>query len=81
MGGKSLTSKVIVVELLPALFVAVIVYTVGGERTVGVPLISPVVELIVKPVGKAGEIDHVWTEPPLYVGVTAFIGTFFVSST
>ena len=49
------------------------------ERTVGVPLISPVDESITIPVGKDGVIDHVTTGPPLAVGVTEVIGVPFVS--
>ena len=52
---------------------AVTVYTVDGETTVGVPLISPVAESIANPVGRTGEIVHELTAPPLTEGVTALI--------
>ena len=58
----------------PPALVAVTVYTVDGETTVGVPLISPVTVSIVNPVGRAGEIVHELTAPPLTDGVTAPIG-------
>ena len=43
----------IVVVALPPVFVAVIVYVVMVESTVGVPLISPVDESMLIPVGSA----------------------------
>ena len=58
---------------VPPLFDAVIVYTVDGETTVGVPLITPVDVSILRPVGRPGEIDHVATGPPVEVGVMVFI--------
>ena len=58
---------------VPPLFDAVIVYTVDGETTVGVPLITPVDVSILRPVGRLGEIDHVATGPPVEVGVMVFI--------
>ena len=58
---------------VPPLFDAVIVYTVDGDTTVGVPLISPVDVSILRPVGRLGEIDHVATGPPVEVGVMVFI--------
>ena len=58
---------------VPPLFDAVIVYTVDGDTTVGVPLISPVDSSISKPVGKAGKIVHVSTGPPVEVAVIGFI--------
>ena len=64
---------------LPPALVAVMVYTVNGETTVGVPLISPVAASIDNPIGRAGETDQVLTAPPLTVGVTAPIGVPFVS--
>ena len=73
-GAISLTWIVIVPFPLPPALVAVTVYTVDGETTVGVPLISPVAASIVNPVGRAGEIVHELTAPPLTNGVTAPIG-------
>ena len=58
---------------VPPLFDAVIVYTVDGETTVGVPLISPVDALMFRPVGRLGAIDHVATGPPVEVGVIVVI--------
>ena len=58
---------------VPPLFDAVIVYTVDGDTTVGVPLITPVDVSILRPVGRLGEIDHVATGPPVEVGVMVFI--------
>ena len=50
------------------------VYTVDGETAVGVPLISPVAVSNIRPVGRAGEMLHELTAPPLFDGVTAPIG-------
>ena len=58
---------------VPPLFDAVIVYTVDGDTTVGVPLISPVNASILRPVGRPGEIDHVATGPPVELGVMVLI--------
>ena len=58
---------------VPPLFDAVIVYTVDGDTTVGVPLISPVDESMFSPVGRLGEIDHVATGPPVELGVMVLI--------
>ena len=44
----------IVVVVLPPVLVAVIVYVVEVESMVGVPMISPVDESILKPVGRVG---------------------------
>ena len=70
----------IVVVALPPVFVAVIVYVVMVESIVGVPLISPVDESMLIPVGSAGEIDHVTTGPPLTVGVPVVITASLVST-
>ena len=58
---------------VPPLFDAVIVYSVDGETTVGVPLITPVDASMLRPVGRLGEIDHNATGPPVEVGVMVFI--------
>ena len=50
---------------------------VNGETAVGVPLISPVVALKVRPAGKAGEIDQDATGPPLAVGVIGVMAVPF----
>ena len=73
IGAISLTSRLIVTESLPPVLVAVIVYVVNGERTVGVPEISPVAVSKARPVGKSGEIDHSSTAPPAAVGASADI--------
>ena len=73
VGAISFTSSSIVTESLPPVFVAVIVYVVSGERTVGVPEISPVAVSKARPVGRSGEIDHESTAPPAAVGVSADI--------
>ena len=73
VGATSLTSKLIVTESLPPELVAVIVYVVDGESTVGVPEISPVAVSKARPVGKSGEIDQESTAPPAAVGVSADI--------
>ena len=77
-GAISFTVISTVVVPLPPAFVAVTVYTVEGERTVGVPLISPVVVLNDKPVGSDGAIDQETTAPPLAVGVVLVIAESFV---
>ena len=64
---------------LPPAFVAVIVYEVRGETTVGVPEISPVEVENDRPIGRlVGEIDQEVTVPPLDVGVAVVIATSFV---
>ena len=50
------------------------------DRAVGVPLISPVDESILKPVGRAGKIDQVTTGPPPTVGVIEVMAVPFVST-
>ena len=72
VGAISLTSRLIVTESLPVL-VAVIVYAVSGESTVGVHDISPVAVSKARPVGESGEVDHESTAPPAAVGVSADI--------
>jgi len=72
-GGASLIKIVTVSVALPPVFVAVTVYAVEEETTVGVPLISPVDVSKAKPLGREGEIDHVTTVPPAVDGVTAVI--------
>ena len=70
----------IVVVALPPVLVAVIVYVVTVESTVGVPLISPVDESMFKPVGNPGLIDHVTTGPPATVGIPVVIAESLVST-
>ena len=75
----SLTTRSNVVVALPPVLVAVIVYVVSEEITVGVPLITPD-ESMLMPFGRAGEIDHDTTGPPLIVGDAADIGESLVST-
>jgi len=58
--------------------VAVTVYEVDPEISVGVPETVPSVVEKARPAGSVGEIDHDVTAPPLDVGVTAVIATSFV---
>jgi hypothetical protein len=58
----------------------VIVYVARVERTVDVPLISPVDVSRIRPFGSAGAIDHVTTVPPVVVAVTGVIAIPFVST-
>ena len=56
-------------------------YVVCVERTVGVPLISPVEESMVSPLGREGCISHdVTAPPPPTVGVTDVIAESLVST-
>ena len=61
----SLTVMSTVVVALPPEFVAVTVYVVNVESTLGVPLISPVDASMSRPVGNVGSIVQVMTVPPL----------------
>ena len=62
-GAASIIVRLIVVEDEPLALLAVIVYMVGVScRTVGVPLITPLLK--VRPLGRVGgEIDHVVGAP------------------
>ena len=51
--------------VLPPVLLAVTVYVPDGVISVGVPVISPVEESRVKPVGSDGETDQAVTVPPL----------------
>ena len=77
-GAASIIVRLIVVEDEPLALLAVIVYIIGVScRTVGVPLITPLLK--VRPLGRVGgEIDHVvgapiiplaalltWKNPPI----------------
>ena len=61
------------------MLLAVIVYVVVGEFTVGVPDIVPVISSKTRPVGRVGVIDQFSTEPPKLVGVSAVIWIPLVS--
>ena len=76
----SLTTISTVSVALPPVLVAVMVYVVKSDITVGVPLISPVVESRERPVGRDGDIDQVKIAPPPTVGVVALIGESLVST-
>ena len=60
----------IVAVALPPVLLAVTVYEVEDDVTVGVPEMAPVVVENERPEGNDGEIDHDVTVPPLDVGVT-----------
>ena len=68
-----------VVVSLPPEFSAVIVYVAVEDTTVGVPVITPVVWLNTRPLGRLGETDHETTVPPLFVGASGAIVESFVS--
>ena len=58
-------------EVVPPEFVPVMVNMLRASRVVGVPLISPVAESKVKPVGSAGLIAQDTISPgPVMVGVS-----------
>ena len=57
---------------------AQIVYVVAVVcRTVGVPLIAPVLALNAKPLGRLGLISQLVTAPPLTLGVLVVIAVPF----
>ena len=64
-----MTVMEIVAVALPPVLVAVTVYEVEVEVTVGVPEMAPVVVENERPEGNDGEIDHEETGPPLEVGM------------
>ena len=66
--------EIVAVALAPVL-VAVTVYDVEDEVTVGVPEMAPVVVENVRPFGSDGEIDHEVTVPPLTDGVAVVMAT------
>ena len=76
-GSASFTSIVIIVEALPPVLLAVTVYAVDCVIAVGVPDIAPVEADNESPFGSDGDIVHVVTVPPLYVGVTVCISEPF----
>ena len=67
------TVIVTVVELLPVIFEAVIVYVFVAEVAVGVPEIIPVDVSNDNPAGKAVFIDQLVGVPPVFVGVSDVI--------
>jgi hypothetical protein len=64
---------VIVAVPPPEILVAVIVYVLALEVTVGVPDITPVEVFKDKPAGKDGLIDQLAAAPPVLVGVSEAI--------
>jgi hypothetical protein len=58
MGAEAPIVKVTLAELEPAELVAVTVKLVDARVTLGVPLITQVVALMVSPDGKLGEAVH-----------------------
>ena len=74
-----MTRIVTVVVAPPPELVAVTVYVVAVDVTVGVPEIAPVELSMESPAVSDGEIDHETTVPPLEVGVEVVIGVFFVN--
>ena len=79
VGATSLTTMVMLAVSLPPVLVAVTVYIVEEETAVGVPLISPVDVLNVKPAGTDGDIDQETTAPPVDVGVAFVMAESFVN--
>ena len=77
-GAATLTVMVTMAVALPPVLVAVTVYDVEDEMTVGVPLMAPVDVSKERPAGSVPEIDHDVTVPPLEVGVTADLVTSVV---
>lgn len=73
-----MTTIVTVAVSLPPALVAVTVYAAEETTAVGVPLIWPVDESMLMPLGRGGETDQVVTVPPLEVGVTEVIAVPFV---
>lgn len=66
--------KYTVAVVVPLLYCAVTVYEIPEVVTVGVPVISPVEELMLKPAGKLGEIVNVPVPiPPDAIGEVAVI--------
>jgi hypothetical protein len=51
---------------------------VDGVIAEGVPLMTPLEVLKLRPDGKAGLMDQVTTAPPLFVGVSGEMATFWV---
>ena len=74
-----MTWIVTVAVSVPHVFVAVIVYTVEEVTVEGVPSMTPVVLLMVRPDGRVGLTDQPTTVPAVEVGVAGLdIGEFFV---
>ena len=74
-GAMSLTAIVTVALPLPPALLAVTVYAVEVETTVGVPPMAPVEVSKVSPAGSDGEIAQETTGPPLADGVTVVMAT------
>ena len=54
---------------LPATLVAVTTYAVAGVTVVGMPDMTPLAALRLRPVGSSGDTEYVATAPPLLPGV------------
>ncbi len=65
MGAEAATARVTVAVPVPAELVAVIVNDVEGKAAVGVPLMTQVLSLMLRPEGKAAEALHMVIEAPL----------------
>ena len=68
-----MTTMVTVAESLPPVFVAVIVYCVETETSVGVPERVPVEVSKERPAESVGDMSHVTTAPPVDDGVVVDI--------
>ncbi len=71
IGAEAATVRVTVAVPVPAELVAVIVNDVEGKAAVGVPLMTQVLSLMLRPEGKAAEALHMVIEAPL---VCRFVG-------
>ena len=68
-GAATLVTVIVTVAVVdPAMLVAVMVYVVRADSTVGIPEITPVVASMLTPLGKAGAILKLSTVP-VTVGV------------
>ena len=65
LGVNLFTAILTVALILPAVLLAVTVYTMAAVACVGVPEIIPVVALMLKPAGKAGLITKAVAVPPM----------------
>ena len=68
-----MTITVTVAVALPPVLVPVTVYVFCEDIAIGVPEIDPVAASNTSPLGNVGEIVHVSTAPPWFVGMTGVI--------
>jgi hypothetical protein len=73
-----LTAIVTDAVALPPELVAVTVYATAPASIAGVPLMTPVVVLRLKPAGRAGFTEYEITVPPLLAGAFGVIGVLMV---